>query len=502
MINTSIPLPELTKKDFAQAHQKVNRSAISLLLLVIVALVIEYYLPAFFAVIFYLVLLYRYNQSQNEPFWLAFFLVVSDGFMGFFGAYTLTFAVLPGLPAIELSQVYVLLTILKASNKQVKTKLFYSGYLKIFLIWILFLVIQGYVLGLSTSLNVQLRLLKVTLPFALFYSIPKLFDGETDYIRFFKYLFPIAISALIAQVITISQGAPPMHILGLASEEFLVFGEKSDLIYRVLYSQKTLLITLFAALFYLAKKESDFNRIYLFIIVFCNYLTVYLSATRGWFICFTFVISTSLLFAIRTSFKSLMSVFLFMICLFVILKTTPALNTQITNASERLATIQLLASSDSDQTKSFGRLSVRSPRVLKKWRESKLTGWGYSDTFFNYADIHVANQNMMLHGGIIGLSLFWIFILFFIVNILNSQFKLDIKSPIKKSMLVPVFFLMGWLIIHSTSGQHFNLSTHPSSAIPQVIFFCFSGLLYNQAKEHISGHTLNYRHPFPTSRVW
>lgn len=463
---------------------------LSLFLLLIVTLFFEYYVPPFFSIVFYILLIYLYYKSENEPFWLAFFLIISDGFMGFFGPYTLTFDVLPGLPAVELSQIYVLATVIKASSRPVNTKLFYSNFLKIFLVWIIFLIVQGFILGLSSSLNIQLRLIKVTLPFALFYSIPRLFYGFKDYQQFFKYLFPIAITALIAQVFTITQGISLLEFTGAAEDELLVVGQKADTTYRVLFSQKILLITLFSALFYLAKRNSDFNRFYLILIVICNYLTVFFSATRGWFIGFSFIIIMCMIFAIRVNLRSIATIVVLAAGLLVFLKSIPTVNTQIRNASERLSTIKSLTKGDLEAAQSLRRIQVRSPRVLKKWRESRLTGWGYSDTYFEYSDMHVANQNMLLHGGIIGLSLFWLFIIYFIFSLFDTHLKQTNQSPYKRPILVPIFFLLGWLFIHSTSGQHFNLSIHPSSAIAQIVFFCFCATVYNEIHGKINNVTI------------
>lgn len=468
--------------------QKLKGSILSFFLLVLATLVFQYYVPAFFTAVYYLVLLYLYFQSKNEPFWLAFFLVVSNGFMGFLGKYSVTFGLISSLPEIELVQVYILFTIIKASRRPMKAKLFFSGLLRIFIVWIVFLIVEGYVLGISSSLNIQLRLIKTILPFALFYSIPRLFEDQGDYRQFFEYLFPVAIAALIAQAFTIIHGISLPVFFGVAEldlRELQIFGEKSDLIYRKIYSGRILLITLFAALFYLAKKNSDFSRFYLFVIIVCNYLAIYLSATRGWFICFSFAIGTSFLFAIRTKFRSIFLFAVFATGLFFFLRTIPAINNQITKASERLSTILSFASGDSEETKTLRRLRVRSPMVLKKWRESKLTGWGYSDTFYKYRDYHVANQNMLLHGGFIELFLFWLFILYFIFTLFDMYLRLENNSPYKRAILVPIFFLFGWLFMHSATDQHFSLHTHPVDAITQIVFFCFCNLIYNLSKESI-----------------
>ena len=54
--------------------------------------------------------LIAYYRSEDEGFWLPFFLIVSDGFFGFFGLYEAVLQILPGLPPIEIGQIYIGLT--------------------------------------------------------------------------------------------------------------------------------------------------------------------------------------------------------------------------------------------------------------------------------------------------------------------------------------------------------------------------------------------------------
>jgi 4-hydroxybenzoate polyprenyltransferase len=76
--------------------------------LALVTIVVTYRFPGIFASIWYVFLLVLYFLSKDEAFWLAFFLITVDGFMGFMGPFTVTLNVLPDLPAIELCQFYIL----------------------------------------------------------------------------------------------------------------------------------------------------------------------------------------------------------------------------------------------------------------------------------------------------------------------------------------------------------------------------------------------------------
>ncbi len=151
-----------------------------------------YYLPEIAKTPFYVLLLIAYFRSANEAMWLAFFLTTSDGFWGYFNSYEVVLKLIPGLPAIEVEQIYIALALIKASKRESPGALFHTGVLRIMAGYIAFLVVQGYTMGLSPELNVQFRLVKYLLPLSMFYTLPRLFRREEDFRDFFLYVFPMA----------------------------------------------------------------------------------------------------------------------------------------------------------------------------------------------------------------------------------------------------------------------------------------------------------------------
>jgi len=85
------------------------------LVLIAVTVYATYYAPAPVAVAWYAVMAVAYFFSTNEALWLALFLATADGFASYFGMYEVTLTVLPGLPAVEISQIYIILTVIKAA---------------------------------------------------------------------------------------------------------------------------------------------------------------------------------------------------------------------------------------------------------------------------------------------------------------------------------------------------------------------------------------------------
>ena len=181
-------------------------------------------------VVLYTVLLVFYFFSKNEALWLAFFLSTTDGFAGFFGLNAVMLPVLPGLPAVELAQVYIILTVLKAAQSNNRAQLFYNKYLQVLFLYLIFMIIWGQLMGLSGDLNVYFRVLKGFIPMLLFYSVPRLFINQDTYFRFFRIVFMIVLVAFAAQIFTLLTGASPLEAAGLNIE-----GKEVSKEFRVLF---------------------------------------------------------------------------------------------------------------------------------------------------------------------------------------------------------------------------------------------------------------------------
>ncbi|MRR22217.1 hypothetical protein EG830_04475, partial [bacterium] len=172
-----------------RGENTTGKSVLWFFALVAVTFVTTYFSPPVIASVWYVALLVMYYLSDDEPLWLAFFLVTIDGFMGFFGLYEVSMSLLPGLPAVEISQIYILLTVVKALQKKSRVKVFYTKYLQVLGGYVIFLILWGQLMGLTGGLNVYFRVLKTTLPFLLFFSLPKLFKDIRDYKRFYSIIF-------------------------------------------------------------------------------------------------------------------------------------------------------------------------------------------------------------------------------------------------------------------------------------------------------------------------
>lgn len=461
------------------------RKAAEFLALVVVSIGANYYAPKFFGAVFFIGTLVAYFRSKDEPFWMAFFLVMSDGFLGFFGLYKTMIAVVPGLPEAEVGQIYIWLTLIKAGSRQIPYRPFYNGFLKILLIYICFLLVQGYVIGVEMEINVQFRLIKWIAPLFLLYSIPRLFTRIEQYRDFFLYLFCIAFSALGAQVFTIMNAQSPAQYMGVVKKAWFAIKVKEGKTYRGLYNEGILLISFFGALFFLAFRPGKYFPVWLcFAVIMANFASVFLSATRGWVICFTFSLFFSLLFVLKLSAKRLAMIGVLLLIFMFGAQSLPIIGVQIKNAIERLMTIGKLAEGDETAGGSLIRLSVRGPRVMKVWAESPLTGWGFSKRFMEADDFHVGNQNILMHSGIIGYALLHLFFLYFVTTLFFRSMNQPRGSPYKSALLFFCIFFPAWFMLHSSSQQFFSYYQFVVGGIIQAVFFSMGALMYEDSEEY------------------
>ncbi|MGE5350026.1 MAG: hypothetical protein ACM3NP_12235, partial [Actinomycetota bacterium] len=283
MMERSIPVSKpFSPGSFTRDMQKpvFDRGILWFLALVAGTIGVTYFTPTVIASLWYILLLILYYRSDDEPMWLAFFLVTVDGFLGFMGLYSVTLKLLPGLPAIELSQFYILLTVVKAFSRRTTYPPYYRKFLQVLGIYLLLLIAWGQLMGLSSQLNVYMRVLKTTLPFLLLYSLPRLMPDLYSFKRFFGIIFIVVLSAFALQLFTLLTGIYPGAGILAADEQI----KESDE-FRTFYNVTSTLLGLLGSLIFLSiKGKSGFNNWFLLLVLFSAAMMAVISATRGWVI--------------------------------------------------------------------------------------------------------------------------------------------------------------------------------------------------------------------------
>jgi hypothetical protein len=453
------------------------------LMLIMITIIMTYSASKILASSWYIILLYLYASSKDEAFWLAFFLVTVDGFMGFLGKYSVVIQIIPGMPALEIAQIYILLSLYKANRLKDKVFIFYKSYLIILFLYLIFMIIWGQLMGFSGELNVYFRIFKVTLPVLLFYTVPRLIPDIRDYERFFNFIFPVLILASMTQIFTLLTGLSPARNLKLNDEQIAEAG-----FFRIYYNTSATLLGVLGALFFLVSKlKNIFTNIYLYIVLLAAFSIALLSATRGLIISIGLIISLTFYFTRSISIKRIIGFSVLAGLVIFVGYSNRTVKKQINFSYKRFTTMESLAEGDITAKGTLRRLSDRGPRVMKKWAENPVFGWGYSDISRKYGDGHVGNQNLLMTSGIVGFLLLNGFLIYFCYKLLIIYRRLPKTYLLRNTILVFNLFLLGWFLLHSTSSQHFNYGGMPAPMITQAVFFSLGALVYEKSKEVLNG---------------
>jgi len=448
------------------------------LLLSVATVIATYFTHPIIASFWSLLLLVLYYRSDDEPLWLAFYLVTVDGFMGFMGMYSVTLTLFPGLPAIEISQFYVMLTVIKAVSGRSRQPIFYRKYMQVLGIYLVFLILWGQVMGLSSELNMYMRVLKTSIPFLLIFSLPRLMPDLLSYKRFFAIVFIIVLSAFALQLFSLITGIYPAEAY-IAQGEEIEEGEA----FRTFYNAISTLIGLFGALLFLSLKgKTGFSNWFLLLVVFAAFMMAFLSATRGWIIAFGFM---TVMFALLIQTKDTKNILRLVVVAAILIlagSRSDKIRDQVAYSRERLGKIESIGSGDPTAEGTLHRLDVRGPNVIRVWKQSPLFGWGFSDTGFKSSDGHVGNQTLLMFSGLAGFVLLNGFILWFIYMMFMAFRRSHKAAPYRNGYLVFIIFLAGWFIIHSTSSQQFYFNAVPLRVIPQAVFLGAGVVFYNLSR--------------------
>jgi hypothetical protein len=407
---------------------------------------------------------------------MAFFLILSDGFMSYFGLYEATLKPFPGVPGVETSQFYILLSLIKSRLREPSYPLFFKNHILIIGIYTIVLILIGITLGVGGDINILFRILKSTFPFLLFISIPKLMKNNEDYAKFFAYIFPLAILALFAQFFKIFNSESIQTYLG--AKEIIPDELVETDFFRTIYNTNIHLLAMFGAMYYLSRYEKTFNKYYLNLIIVVVITAAIFSATRGWTLGFIFALIFNVIFNFKIKPQRTIIFSGLMLLMFIVLLRIPQISDQYDKATERILTVEKITEGDITADDTQVRTTIRSPRILKHWRESPILGFGFSKNYYRNYDMHVGNQNIMFHSGVLGLALLVTFFFFFIYKMFEGSILYH-----NKSLRVFVAFFIGWYFIHSTSVQQFGYSTLPSIFFGQALFFCFGAFLLDKSKK-------------------
>ncbi|MGC9374926.1 MAG: O-antigen ligase family protein [Bacteroidales bacterium] len=202
--------------------------------------------------------------------------------------------------------------------------------------------------------------------------------------------------------------------------------------------------------------------------IFLISISILLSATRGYILFTAFVLFFVFLII---KFRSLPKLIIGISIIALILSAFFNINKQIHYSFERFSAIEGVFNEEYETEESIDRITERGPRVMEKFKESPLIGYGFRDEYFEYADPHVGNQTLLLNGGIIGFMLYMGFIAYIVYSLQKIKTEPYIEKKYINIFTIMQFGFLGIFIIHSTSVMIFSYI--PGIGFIRVVFVLF-----------------------------
>lgn len=477
---------EVKKKIITSSKIWDNENSRFLLLLLILAFLI-YFTPPIISKIGFLLILPIAFRSKRDYFFIALLFILIEKPGGFFyGALrndpsrTPLFTITAGF-SIAFEELMILMLFIKVFFKKRKNFIILKKEINIIFIYLLFLGVYSFVLGMSERSIVQT--IRFLMPWGLLIALPKLMTSEEDFIKLCKLLFPFIFFALFSQFYEMKTG---MQLVSLVKKNYLFVSTAhklnltSEYAARAIDSSFLIFFSFFIAFIFIKRQKKVFPDFYLILIISSSVLAIIMSATRGWIIAFLFMV----VFGVITGgkIKKLIKIFSFSIVgvliTFLLVRSSSLYKIQFERSLTRFETIEDMMRGDLTAGGTLKRIDVRSPRVMKKFWQSPFLGWGFSDDFYNFQDMHVGNQTLLLNVGIVGFILILIFIVK--LNFLVIKYRrLNKKNNNVESLsFIPVAFF-GYFIIHSSSLQMIGFAIPINITLLFCLLFTFTNIISN-----------------------
>jgi hypothetical protein len=398
-------------------------------------------------------------RSKKDYFWLAWFFLLYDAPGGLLtGGEKELIQRIPMYPimsgiSIHFMELFYMTLLIKAIISRRKLVFVFQQQFNVFWLFAFILVIYTFTLGVNLKLIVAI--FRTLLPWSLVFSVSKLMTSENNFYRLCKLLFPIAFISVAIQIISYFAGND-FHslLLGKSASLYESPGSEEEGLRTISSCYIVLFITI-TALYYKIKQTREFSSTYLNILIVLTTFSIFITATRGWILAYGFLFLLMVIFLpMNVIIKRIASIVIYgTIFYYVLIIVFPVVGTNAEYAFTRFQTIGALAKGDITAGGTLARLDIRGPLVWKQAKESLIIGYGFSSTYFEHQDGHVAHLNILLNSGIIGTIILNLIYLSFIYSIWKLSKNRNIISGHGPSLKIFAFGLLSIYIIHSSSTQ-------------------------------------------------
>ena len=477
-----------------------SRDNTKLLLAFIFTVIIVYIfpklgVPQILIKLLFLLLLFIIFNSKNDIFWLSWFFIISDAPGRLFTLssggtiYRLPMYTLMSGISLGFNELFLIMYIIKYLSRKTKVFSLFNEYAKLIIIYGIFTIAYSFILGISQS--TLIKSIRLILPWFWLLILPAFISDPKRIEHSFKLIAPFVFICFILSIQAQITGEYLHNILS-GESVFRFLGEVEVDIVRVVHAAHLIFVIEFMALFYLSMERKIYNNTYLNLIIIIGFITILLSATRGWIIANLILFSSVFFMKGFNLMKQFIRICVLVgILIFIVQFFYPQFLFQISKSFERLSTLEALTEGDLTAGGTLARLTERGPRVMSEFYKSPIIGWGFSNYYFAHSDMHVGNQSILLQGGIIG-YLFWIGIFLLIIyNILTYGRLYYVKLSIGSGIYVILFALIATFAIHSSSMQMWGFYGSNQATIFHLTYILTVANAYiNYCKSYVNSYKL------------
>lgn len=477
----------------------VFKESLQILFLIAFTILVIYGLPKIFGIFLVLTIAGLFWFSKKNYFWFAYFFIIICSPGSFFSEggladapYRLPLFSFGSGFSFSTHDVFMILAFVKAIFKGNKYHYFLTKPLLLILFYIFFLLFVS-IIFLSTSGSTLSDLLRLTSFYSLFISFPYLVHKKSEIHKFIYLTFPIVFFIFFTSVYFFVSGEHFLYLFNPESLRELKLGTGGGGRYGIYGGGHMLLLFTFIFSLILILEPGKKQKIYLFIIAAMSYLSIFLTATRIWFVVYTLI----LLVFLKISKKRFVfwafagSIFF----VFTILQLSPRIYVGAEKSWQRISTIFTLGQEDSDATRSIEvKVETDMPRILEGIKQNPVTGWGYSDRYMMYGSNDVGNWNLIFQIGFLGFLLF-IYLWKSYLSLVNRARKMMNKSdPNRKIYNLLTATFIGLLIAHFTTHQVFGLTMQNYHNYFLALYIFYSEFFVRQAIQYENSiYKLNYK---------
>ena len=355
---------------------------------------------------------------------------------------------------------FVLLAFAKAMFTGRKVRLETTKVMLVILVYaVISIVITGLLFG--TDVDILAWNLRWVFYYTIIISFLFLVRKSQEVRNFFVLMFPVVFFILFTQIHYIVSGTEFINLFDPGFRGVTLNTVTGDL--RPVMGGILLVFFCFiTALLLLLEKDLKIPKIFLYSVVVTTFLTVFLSATRVWFIIFSIVFLGYVLASRRKLSSTLGIIAVLLIIAGGIIYSGILSHELLVNSSwARMRQLFDIARGDffAAQT-AMNRLVVQMPILINTIKQSPLIGFGFSVITMEHYDDDFGFLNTILMFGLIGFALFLGFF-YRIISVLSAFLKRlengsAYRSALKMMAVVWVSILIGYLSTWDFFTMYFN----------------------------------------------